>query len=547
MISEAVILDGYVDEPTCLGVPPYISPYIRYLAGVLIEHEYHPSYLTIDQVRQDPSRIAVMQEVKLVVVIAGLTVPGKYLGGIPASLREIQQLGNALRKPVKVLGGPILLGYAGEGGMKAVPHAISGYDVLLEGSPAGSLDAHLSGKEPNAALSYRDIDRWATRGSAIIREHPSFPYLMVELETASGCPRSLEGGCSFCTERFAGPPSYRPVEDIAREVASLHAQGARHFRLGKQPDLLVYGSRGGAYPRPRPDLLDTLFRSLHTAAPDLKTLHIDNVNPGTIARHEDAARAALQVIVDGHTPGDVAALGMETADPEVVRANNLKVDPKEAATAIRVINEVGGERRKGIPELLPGLNFVMGLAGETKDTYRLNRAFLERILGSGMLVRRVNIRQVMPFAGTPAYTENTLGRHRREFEIFKSWVRESFDLPMLRKVFPSGTVLERVIIEVSGDLSFGRQMGSYPILVGIPLPLPIKTVHDAVVVDHGMRSLTALPVPVTVNQLPPSALSWIPGVGRKRAGQILRERPIRSLEDFRKIVGLTPIDPFLLF
>jgi radical SAM superfamily enzyme with C-terminal helix-hairpin-helix motif len=547
MTSDAVILDGYVDEPTCLGVPPYISPYIRYLAGVLAEHEYRPSYLTIDQVRQDPTLIQVLQEAKMVVTIAGFTVPGKYLGGTPASLREIQQLGNALRKPEKVLGGPILLGYASEGGKKAVQQAISGYEILLEGSPAGSLDAYLSGRAPHAALSYQDIDRWAKSGSAIIREHPSFPFLMVELETASGCPRTVEGGCSFCTERFAGPPVYRSVKGIAEEVSSLHAQGARHFRLGKQPDLLVYGSSGGAYPRPRPDLLKALFHSLRAAAPNLETLHIDNVNPGTISRHEEAARDALCIIVEGHTPGDVAALGMETADPVVVQANNLKAEAEDVETAIRVINEVGGERSRGVPELLPGLNFVLGLAGETKDTYWLNRAFLERILGSSMLVRRVNIRQVMPFAGTPAYTNNTLGRYRKELEIFKRWVRESFDLPMLRGVFPPGTVLTRVIIEVSGDLSFGRQMGSYPILVGIPLILPVKTVHDTVVVDHGMRSLTALPVPVEVNLLPPSALSWIPGVGKKRAGQILRERPIRSLQDFRKIVGPTPIDTFLSF
>jgi radical SAM superfamily enzyme with C-terminal helix-hairpin-helix motif len=547
MTSEAVILDGYVDEPTCLGVPPYISPYIRYLAGVLAEHEYHTSYLTIDQLRQNPAHFPKLQEAKLLVMIAGLTVPGKYLGGTPASLREIQQIGNALRTPQKVLGGPILLGYAGEGGKKAVQQAISGFDVLLEGTPAGSLDAFLSGKEPHAALSYRDINRWAETGSPIIREHPSFPYLMVELETASGCPRSVEGGCSFCTERFAGLPTYRSVEGIAAEVASLYTQGARHFRLGKQPDLLVYGSRGGAYPRPRPDLLDILFRSLRAAAPELETLHIDNVNPGTIARHEEAAREALRIVVQGHTPGDVAALGMETADPVVVRANNLKAEPGEVETAIRVINEVGAGRRRGIPELLPGLNFVLGLAGETNDTYRLNQAFLKRILASGMLVRRVNIRQLMPFAGTPAYTDNTLGRYRKDFEIFKTWARESFDLPMLRRVFPIGTVLERVIIEISGELSFGRQMGSYPILVGIPLSLPVRTVCDTVVVDHGSRSLTALPIPVPVNLLSPSALSWIPGVGKKRVMQILRKRPIRSLEDFRKIVGPTPLDPFLSF
>ena len=36
MTSDAVILDGYVDEPACLGVPPYIAPQVRALAGVLL-------------------------------------------------------------------------------------------------------------------------------------------------------------------------------------------------------------------------------------------------------------------------------------------------------------------------------------------------------------------------------------------------------------------------------------------------------------------------------------------------------------------------------
>jgi radical SAM superfamily enzyme with C-terminal helix-hairpin-helix motif len=36
MSGTAFILDGYVDEPACLGVPPYISPYIRTVAGALL-------------------------------------------------------------------------------------------------------------------------------------------------------------------------------------------------------------------------------------------------------------------------------------------------------------------------------------------------------------------------------------------------------------------------------------------------------------------------------------------------------------------------------
>jgi len=65
---------------------------------------------------------------------------------------------------------------------------------------------------------------------------------MIETETAQGCPRGETGGCSFCTEPFAGQPRYRSIGGIAEEVRALSNSGARHFRLGRQPDLLVYGS-----------------------------------------------------------------------------------------------------------------------------------------------------------------------------------------------------------------------------------------------------------------------------------------------------------------
>ena len=43
---EAVILDGYVDEPACLGVPPYVSPYIRTVAGALTVRGFSVRYFT---------------------------------------------------------------------------------------------------------------------------------------------------------------------------------------------------------------------------------------------------------------------------------------------------------------------------------------------------------------------------------------------------------------------------------------------------------------------------------------------------------------------
>lgn len=547
MPAEAVILDGYVDEPACLGVPPYISPYIRAIAGLLKEERYQPRYLTIDQLRQDPGRFAELRSAGLVVMIAGVTVPGKYLGGTPATLTEIRQIGSLVKKTKAVIGGPIGFGYAAGGGSKAVRQAIGGFSALLRGSPAEALSSYLAGGEPEGTLDYARNDAWCREGAGIITQHPSFPYVMCEIETARGCSRQVAGGCSFCTEPFYGPPVYRPLAGITEETRALHAAGARHFRLGRQPDILTYQAGGGEFPVPVPEMVDALFTGVRAAAPDLRTLHIDNVNPGTIARHEEAAREALAAIVRNHTPGDVAAFGMETADPAVIAANNLKAGPDEVFRAIEVVNEEGGARRDGIPELLPGLNFILGLAGETPLTYELNGAFLARVLAAGLSVRRVNIRQLMPFEGTRAYTENTLGKYDQRFRKFKEAARNNFDLPMLRRVFPVGTVLREVVIETGGDTSFGRQMGSYPILAGFPLPLPVRTVTDAVIVDWGMRSVTVLPVPVNINTLPASALRWLPGVGKKNVAAIIAKRPFKDGEAYRKIAGTSPLDSFLTF
>ena len=545
--TNALIIDGYVDEPACLGVAPYISPYVREVAGVLSERGYTPGYVTIDQVRSDPALVAGQGRGDLVVMIAGLTVPGTYIGGKPATLTEVQQLGTLLREPTTAIGGPIAFGYAPGGGRKAIRQAITGFDVTLTGSPAVALDAWLSGGEPAGSTDYSLTDPWCVAGAGIIARHPAFPYVMCELETATGCSRATVGGCSFCTEPFYGLPRYRSIEGIAEEVAALRAAGARHFRLGRQPDLLAYQSSGGEFPVPRPEVLRELFSAIRESAPDLRTLHIDNINPGTIARHEEAAREALAAIVAGHTPGDIAAFGMETADPAVVAANNLKAMPDDVFRAIEVVNDVGGKRTGGIPELLPGLNFIVGLAGETPATFDENEAFLRRVLKAGLLVRRVNIRQVMPFEGTAAYEENTLGLHDARFRAFKEWTRREFDEPMLSRVFPAGTILSDVIVEVAGKPSFGRQMGSYPILVGIPLVLPAGSVLDAVVVDQGMRSVTALPCPVEINTLPVAALRWIPGVGKKRAAAIAARRPFGSLAEFRKVAGETPVDGVMVF
>ncbi len=248
--TTAIILDGYVDEPACLGVPPYISPYIRTVAGMLITHGFTVRYFTIDQLRNDPQLPAVMDRAGLLVAIAGVTVPGKYLGGTPATLTELRQVGHMVRGPKKLIGGPIGFGYAGEGGKKAIREQVTGFDALLTGDPAVALDRYLGGGEPAGVFDYTQTDPWSVAGAGIITQHPDFPYVMCELETARGCSHGATGGCSFCTEPFYGRPRYRSVAGVVSEVAALAAHGARHFRVGRQPDILAYGAGEGEYPAP---------------------------------------------------------------------------------------------------------------------------------------------------------------------------------------------------------------------------------------------------------------------------------------------------------
>jgi len=539
--ESALIIDGYIDEPACFGVPPYISPHVRYCAGVLLEHGFDPHYLTIDQIRSSPGLMHEHAGAGLVLVISGVTVPGKYMGGRPASFEELSLIAASFKRPETIIGGPVSFGYSEGGGTLARMPLFSGYDIILKGSVPDALDRHLSGLDPVGTLDYGKIDRWSSLGAPIIRMHPRYPEVMIEMETATGCTRWVTGGCSFCTESFYGSPVYRTVEGVSEEIHALHEEGARHFRLGRQPDLLSYGSVSvdEEFPVPVPEMIESLFSSIRAAAPGLRTLHIDNINPGMIAAHEEESRVALEVIVRYHTPGDVAAFGMESADPRVVKANNLKAMPDQVFRAIGIVNEVGGIREGGIPHLLPGLNFISGLAGETDETFELNRCFLEHVIKSGLLVRRVNIRKLMAFEGTPAFHEHKIGVHDAGFRRFKEWVRKEFDRPMLKQVFPAGTVLEDVIIEEEGTISFGRQLGSYPIKVGIPSRFPFGSKTDVVVVDYGMRSLTALNFPVRINRLTVSDLKWLNGIGKKQYAKILSQIPYKSVEDFFRISGCT--------
>jgi len=67
------------------------------------------------------------------------------------------------------------------------------------------------------------------------------------------------------------------------------------------------------------------------------------------------------------------------------------------------------------------------------------------------------------------------------------------------------------------------------------------------VVDWGMRSVTALPSPITINTLPAAALKWVPGIWKKKVAAVIAKRPFRDIEAYRKVAGNSPVDSFLKF
>lgn len=557
---KALVIDGYVDEPACLGVPPYLSPYPRYIAGALRERglsEKDIHYLTIDTLRENPpGTVELVGKADLVIVIAGMTVPGKYLRASPITLGEIETIFRTAQG-VKVIGGPIRLGFSSEGG-KAAKDTMGGVNLANTVLARMDLEAFVYDlfkddikdvspaklRDPEAVdhrfRTTAEIGRWGLRGAFLIRQHPDYPYCMCELETYRGCGRQVH--CSFCTEPFYGVSDYRPVEDVISEASALYSHGARYFRIGRQPDLFSYHGTdtGGSVPKPNPEAIERLYRGIRNSAPELSVLHMDNANPITLAAYPEESEQILKTIIKYHTSGDVTAFGMESADRAVIKANSLKATPDEVFEAIKLVNKFGAVRgANGLPEILPGINFVHGLMGESKKTFQLNYDFLKHVLDSDLLLRRINIRQVMAFPGTPIYgKDEATKKHKRLFLDYKERVRKNIDLPMLRRVVPEGTVLRSLMCEIhEKGITFGRQLGSYPLLVGIPASLPLRKFTDVTVTGHGMRSITGVPYPLSINTASPNLIRELPGLGRKAADSIIAGIPYTDRGDFLKRVS----------
>lgn len=523
---KALVFDGYTDEPACLGVPPYVAPYPRLAFGALKEAGAEVAYVTIDQWRASGLDLS---KFDLIAVIRNIAVPGKYLRGMPASDRELIGIGAGF-KGTSVAS----LGCALD---REPPQLRDAFDHVV----TGDLDAYLfdlvsTGAASDRRRTAKEWNFWLARGAEICSRHPDHGGpLIAEVQMYRGCVRYITGGCSFCVEPLLGDVIYRKPEGILREVEALADAGVRNIRLGAQSCVYCYMAKDtGRSETPKPNVAAVagLLRAIrHTMDPEV--FHLDNANPAVIATHPEEAKAITKAIAEHCTSGNVLAFGLESADPAVARANNLNATPEQALEAVRLINEVGGERGPtGLPRVLPGINFVCGLRGETSETYRLNLEFLRTVLGEGLMLRRINIRQVIPsrdeFPGV---------RRNRDFLEFKRKVRETIDSPMLDRLVPDRTILTGVYAELrEGGRTFGRQVGSYPLLVSMPYPVEPGRRMDVAVTARGYRSVAGIEYPMHANTATLSMLEAVPGIGRRRAMAIVRRRPFDKPEQLWELI-----------
>ncbi len=282
---------------------------------------------------------------------------------------------------------------------------------------------------------------------------------------------------------------------------------------------------------------------------------MDNVNPLTISLYPDESIEIIKSIIKYHTPGDVIALGIESLDPNVIKKNNLKVTYEDAFDVIKLINSLGSKKgNNGIPEILPGLNFIYGLYGETKKTFDINYNFLLDVYNSNLLLRRINIRKLISFDKTNISNQKLNSRYKysKLFKYHKEKLRKSIDLPLLRKMFPIGTVLKNLFLDnnqnyiENKNIKFCRQFGTYPILVGVLNGSKYKNkpsmFTDIVVIDHGFRSLTGLILPININSENINIIEKIPFSNSMIKNYIIKNRPFKEKDLFIKNIKVYNFD-----
>ena len=89
-------------------------------------------------------------------------------------------------------------------------------------------------------------------------------------------------------------------------------------------------------------------------------------------------------------------------------------------------------------------------------------------------------------------------------------------------------------IRGKAGITFGRQIGAYPILIGTEYLIPLESTSDIVVTGHGARSITGVECSMDYDTITEKQLSAIPGIGDKSAWKLIGERVKLKRKDSSK-------------
>lgn len=445
----SVILDCYTDEPSGYGVRPYLGTHQIHLSQALAHKGVDHYLLTIDDLRyalaetrdsraietynvtrNKDSTSKLLSEAEKIYVVMGCFVDYQYFSCVPPKSNEVA----ALLKHFGAKGEIVLFYVMGTVDGIAPDYRESELSRIVTAVEHGNTYRFvLNESDEHADLinpDYNLLSSISGVNAPIIDQLDA--AVIAEIETGTGCNTPT---CVFCIESVRSPKVvYREPGDIASQVRTLYGQGVRHFRLGRQPNFYHYQFQNL-------EKLEELLSTIRNDCPELRMLHIDNANIVNVATK--TGREFTRLITKYCTSGNIAPFGIESFDDEVRKSTGVVGTSEQVMKAIEVVNEFGADRGSdGVPMLLPGVNILYGLPGQTAATHKFNMAFLRRILNQGLMTQRLYFRQVTEPTGV---SFSDAQETSRDFQRCFDEVVSEFVLPMQERVYPSGQV-------ISGDI-----------------------------------------------------------------------------------------------
>lgn len=539
-VGKIVLVDGFTDLPFGLGSPPFLGPEVRYTAGACWDRDDKARviYVTHEDLRAG-RKSSLLSDAEVVMVYAGhgeaapcVRPSGGINGPEIAPLQDLVDYIAYLDCP-KVLGGPYVMVNDGKVDDKfnfdvTVTGDLSKYahGLLSEGGEVDSVD-------PTLLRTNEETNAFAILGAGLAVQNNGYPsFISCAVELYRGCPSASMGGCSFCHETRYTTVEYRPVEDVVAEVAKLAELGCENlvfdcpcfFSYFSSPD----EEEGLSLD---PSAIEKLLEGTRSVGPELRSVHVANINPGVIARNPDSSKTIVKLLLKHCSDGNFPNFRVVTFDDEVALQNNTQSSWEETTGAIEMLAEHGSEEGPGgLPRLLPTVELVYGLAGEREETLDINLANLRELSDSGR-IRGVLARNLVPVPGTPISKRDDLIRlegldeHLRILgEEINQTARQALAEPgrLIRDVFP---------YRVVDEWAAAKKIGVNPVELRVHGAPEINSLQDVRITSVGNGELEAVAQPLIPKTVSREILRLVPSMTEEIIDQFMRQRP-QEAEDF---------------